>query len=120
MFNFGLLEKVLGLVLLLTDRISLSGCLEIFGNIGIVIICFLVCDIISFEINLTFLIKPFSYMTKKVRTKIESFSEQKGNLRLNIKHFLSFVKGFQIPEIVLNLGLELYLKVVFSVGGGSI
>ena len=90
MFNFGLL--------LLTDQISVSGCLEIFGNMYIVIICFLVCDI-SFEIKLSFLIKPFSYMTKKVRTKIKISSEQKGNLRLNKKHFSSFVKGFRYQKL---------------------
>ena len=38
--------------------------------ICIVIICFPVYDAIDFEINLSFLIKPFSYFTKKVRTKI--------------------------------------------------
>ena len=47
----------------------------------IVIICFLVSDVINFEINLSFLIKPFFYMTKKVKTKIEIYSEQEGNLR---------------------------------------
>ena len=29
-----------------------------------------VCEIIKFEINTSFLVKLFSYMTKKVRTKI--------------------------------------------------
>ena len=74
MFNFGLL--------LLTDQISVSGCLEIFGNMYIVIICLLVCDIINFEIKLSFLIKPFSYMTKKVRTKIKISSENQGNVKI--------------------------------------
>ena len=36
----------------------------------IVSICLLVCDIITFEINLSFVIKQFSYMSKKVETKI--------------------------------------------------
>ena len=35
----------------------------------ILIICFLVCDLKKFEINLSFLIKPFFYMNKKARTK---------------------------------------------------
>ena len=70
MFNFDLL--------LLTDQISVSGCLEIFGNMYIVIICFLVCDIISFEIKLSFLIKPFSYMTKKSGRKLKYLQNKKG------------------------------------------
>ena len=32
---------------------------EILGNLSIVIICWLVCDVIDFEINLIFLTKPF-------------------------------------------------------------
>ena len=43
--------------------------LELLNNICIVIICFPVCDVINFEINFGFLIKPFSYMTKNVETK---------------------------------------------------
>ena len=38
--------------------------LEILANMCIVIICRPVCDIINFEINLGFLIKPFFYKTK--------------------------------------------------------
>ena len=38
--------------------------LEILGNMCIIIICFLVCDVIKFEINLNFLIKPFSNLIK--------------------------------------------------------
>ena len=44
--------------------------LEILDNICIVIICFPVFDIINCDINLSFLINSFSYMTKKVRTKL--------------------------------------------------
>ena len=36
----------------------------------IAIICFPVYDVIDFEINFSLLIKPFSYMTKKVGPKI--------------------------------------------------
>ena len=35
----------------------------------IVMTCFPVCDVTNFEINLIFFIKPFSYMTRIVRTK---------------------------------------------------
>ena len=44
--------------------------LEIFRNTFIAIICFQNCDVINFEINLYFLIKPFPNMIKIVRTKI--------------------------------------------------
>ena len=40
--------------------------LEIYGNMCILIICFPVYDVI----NLSFLIRPFSYMTKEMRTEI--------------------------------------------------
>ena len=34
--------------------------IEIFGNMFIVIVFYPVCDVINFEIYLSFLIKPFS------------------------------------------------------------
>ena len=68
--------------------------LEILGNMYIVIICFPVSDI-KFEINLNFLIKPFTYMTKKLRPKIKISQERKELLRWNKKHVSSFLKGFQ-------------------------
>ena len=40
--------------------------LEILDNIFIIIICFPVDDVISFVINLSFLIKLFSYMTENI------------------------------------------------------
>ena len=50
--------------------VSLLLLLEILGNMCIIIIYILVYDVRNFEINLSFLIKPFSYKTKRVRTKI--------------------------------------------------
>ena len=44
---------------------------EILGNMGIAIIYLPVCDVINFEINLSLRMKPFSYMNKKVGTKID-------------------------------------------------
>ena len=43
--------------------------LEILGNMCIVTLCYPVCDAINVEINLSFLIKTFSYMTAKGRRK---------------------------------------------------
>ena len=45
--------------------------LEILDNMYIVIVCFPVWDVINFEINLAFPVKPFSCMTKKVETTWE-------------------------------------------------
>ena len=42
---------------------------NIFGDMFIAIIYFPVDDNINFKINLSFLIKPFHYPTKKVRPK---------------------------------------------------
>ena len=47
--------------------------LEILGNVCIVIICYPVCDVINFEIKVSFAIKPFSYVTKKSRQKFKLF-----------------------------------------------
>ena len=46
--------------------------IEISDNAFIVIVCVQVCDVINFEIYLSFLIKPFFYITKKVKTKMKS------------------------------------------------
>ena len=42
---------------------------ELSGNMFIVIVCVPACDVIHFEIFFSFLITPFSYITKKVKTK---------------------------------------------------
>ena len=44
------------------------------------IVCFPGCDVINFEINLIFLIKPFFYMTKKSRQKFKYFENGKSFL----------------------------------------
>ena len=84
--------------------------IELSYSLCIAIIWFPVYDAIHFEINLSFLIKLFSYMTKKVRTKklniltlyapnclsvFDHFVELalKG-LRTKKKQLLSFLKGF--------------------------
>ena len=59
--HFGAVYAVLHYIQL--DQILLSGCqvilLEILGSICILIICFLVCDVINFEINVNFLSNRF-------------------------------------------------------------
>ena len=47
--------------------VGLPLLLEILDNTCVAIVCFLGCDVMNFEINLIFLMKPFSYMTKTLR-----------------------------------------------------
>ena len=63
----------------------------------------------TFEIYLSFLIKPFSYMTRNSEQKLKFVKNEK-SLRWNKKLFSSFLKDFQkMPEIVLNLTVCLEL-----------
>ena len=87
----------------------LSLLLEILGNVCIVSICCPVCDVINFEINLSFLIKPFFYITKKSGQKCE-YLKKKRALTWNKKHVSSLLKGFQLSEIVLDPSVELYVN----------
>ena len=80
----------------LIARLSLF--LTIFGNTYITIVCLPVWDVINFEINLIFLIKPFCYKTKKSRKNLISW-ERKELLRWNKKHFSSILKGFQLSKL---------------------
>ena len=66
----------------------------------IVIVCFPGCDIINFEINLIFLIKPILNMTKKSRQKLKYLENEK-------RYYSSFLKGFQLPKIVLDVRVRL-------------
>ena len=66
----------------------LSFLLEILGNMCIVIICCPVCEVINFEVNLSFLIKLFSYITKRSE-KIVNISRRK--TAFNMKQKESFI-----------------------------
>ena len=66
----------------------LSFLLEILGNMCIVIICCSVCEVINFEVNLSFLIKLFSYITKRSE-KIVNISRRK--TAFNMKQKESFI-----------------------------
>ena len=72
------------------STIWLTLVLAILGNMCIAIVCFLGCDVINFEINFIFLVKPFFYMTKKPRKKIKYLENEKNFLSWNKKHFSSF------------------------------
>ena len=51
--------------------------LKMLGNMLNVIICLRVCYIITFQINLSFLIKPFSYMIKRSEQKFRCHKNEK-------------------------------------------
>ena len=71
--------------------------LSLLGNICIAIICCPVCDDINFHIiNLSFLIKPFFYITKKSRQKFT-----KRALNMNQKAFSIIFKGFSLKQKTL-------------------
>ena len=61
------------------------------------------CDFIKFEVNIIFLIKPFLYMTKKLRKIKYKSWESNELLRWNKKHLASFLKCFQLPQIGLGM-----------------
>ena len=68
---------------------------EIFDEMCIAIVCKPGCDVMNFEDNVNFLIKPFFLHDQNVVTKTEIFLERKELLRRNKKHFSLFLKGFQ-------------------------
>ena len=63
-------EKYFSRYIIRTDQIILADC-PYFGNICIVIICYPVFDVINFETKVSFLIRPFSHMTKKSAQKLK-------------------------------------------------
>ena len=68
--------------------------LEVLGNMSIAIICFPGCDVINFEINIIFLIKPVFYLTRKSRQKFK-YLENKKSFYVEIKSiFHHFKRAF--------------------------
>ena len=57
--------------------VRLSLLLKILGNMCITIVYQPGCNVIKFEVNLIFLIKPFQYMTKKSRQKLKYLENEK-------------------------------------------
>ena len=78
----------------------------------IAIVCQPGCDVIKFEINLTFLIKLFCYMTEKSRQKFKQLENEKSFRGEIKKQFSSFLKGFQLPKIVSGLRVRLLIQFI--------
>ena len=68
--------------------------LEMLDNMSIWIVCFPGCDVIDFEINLIFQIKPFSYITKTSKQKVKYLENKKRNK----KHFFVIFTGLSIAR----------------------
>ena len=119
MLNFDFLEKGLGIVslphfvydfsrkmfLVLYSInwpnfiVKLSLLLDILINMCIAVVCFPGCDIINFEINIIFLIKPLFYMTKRPRQKFK-YLKNKKSFQVEIKsifhHFQTWEWAFRL------------------------
>ena len=107
MLNFDFLEK--GLVIVSPQHFVYDFTRKIFvvlNSINCAIVCKKGCDIINFEINLVFLIKPFFYITKKSRQKFK-YVENERAFRRNKMHFSSFLRGSQLPKVVSDLRVRL-------------
>ena len=71
--------------------------LEILGNKCIAIVCFPGCDVINFENNLIFLIKPFFYITKKSIQKFK-YLEKENSFLGEIKSIFVIFKGLLVAK----------------------
>ena len=112
MLNFNFFEKVLGIVSpshFLYDFqrkiVLITFFLEILGNMCTAVTCFPGFDVMHFEVNSIFLIKPFLHMTKKSGPKFEN----EKSFHSGIKSVFSLsLKGYQLPQIVSELRVYLY------------
>ena len=98
--------------LLTTSLYLVALLLEIFSNICTVIIWYPLSAAINFEINISFLIKPFSYMITTVWTKTSISQDQKELSMPNRKRFLPLSKGFHLKPTFLkgeSMTLNTYL-----------
>ena len=89
-------EKSFPCFILLTDRISFSGYLyflRYWTIYELLLFCFPACDVISFEIKFSFLIKPFFYITKKSEQKYK-YLKKKKSFKHKIKSIFIIFKGF--------------------------
>ena len=72
--------------------------LEILDNMCITIVCYPGSDVIKFEINLIFLIKPFCYMTKNSRQKLKDLENEKSFWSEINHHLFIIFKGLTVVK----------------------
>ena len=74
----------------------------------VAIVCETGCAVINFETNPIFLIKSFFYMTKTLRQKFKYLEKKKELLKRNNNQIITnFLKVFQLPKIVSDMGVRL-------------
>ena len=86
--------------------------LEIFGTMYIAIVCFTCFEVVNFEINLTFLIKLFFYMTKNANQKFKYLEKQKrfwGEIKIIFCYLLLFFKNFKLSKIASELRVQVFV-----------
>ena len=71
--------------------------------------CFSSCDVINFEINLTFLIKPFSYMTKSQELNLNILGMKRA-FNVKQKTFSIIFKGLSVASNCLKPESGLLIK----------
>ena len=79
-FPYDFQEKYFSSYILLTTQIFLSDCLyfiEIFRKTCAAIFRYQFCDVINFEIYLSFLTKPFSSMSKSSEQKLKYLKKER-------------------------------------------
>ena len=79
-------------------RITLP--LQIPGNVCIVLVCYPVCDVMDFEICLSILINPLSYMSKNLEQQLKYCKNKKCFYgKINKEHFSSFLMDFRLLKL---------------------
>ena len=71
------------------------------------VVCIPGCEVINFEINLIFLIKPSYYINKNTDKNSNMLNMKRAIKVKHEKHFSSYLKGFQLPRIVSDLSVPL-------------
>ena len=71
------------------------------------------CDVINFEINFIFLIKPFFYMTKKSRQKFK-YLEKENGFQGEIKSIFHHFKGDSVAKSCLRPDNESFYSFVHN------
>ena len=69
--------------------------------------CYPVCEVINFEIHLSFPNNQFSYVTKNSEQILKFLKNEKSFQGEIQKHFSSLLKDFRLPEIAAELKVRL-------------
>ena len=75
----------------------------------LVFIFCLVCEVINFEIDLSYLIKPFFNLTKNSVQKCKYFKYER-DFNIKVRTFFIILKGSQLLEIVSDPRVDLLVN----------